>query len=330
MQDRLDRTIFEFVDTGRIAPEVASELSRELHRHPIDVKQRLAEFAGYVGAGLAVLGVVVIASQVWADAGRVLQALVPALLAGGLLLGAYLIVRAVPHISEHPVRGRLAQVMGAAAAVFAVISTAVAFNPDPPEDFRWQMFLATVAGLAVAAVVAHWSPGFIASTSVAVLLFFAGMSFLEGLNVWQEEQFGVALSLWMLLMGAFAAFVLYLVLPPAWLMRATGVGLWLMGSWMLMILGQDPYFGLAGWAWAGRAAAFALVLAGTWIFTRGGDWPWAAGAAMAMALLVGLWSAEAINAGVALVIAGVVLIGVGLILAGLRHAERGSQEHAST
>lgn len=329
MQDRLDRTIFEFVDSGRIAPEVASDLSRELHRHPIDVKQRLAEFAGYVGAGLAVLGVVVIASQVWADAGQVLQALVPAVLAGGLLLGAYLIVRAVPHISEHPVRARMAQVMGAAAAVFAVISTAVAFNPGAPEYFRWQMFLATVAGLAVAVVVAHWSPGFIASTSVAVLLFFAGLSFLEGLNVWQEEQFGVAaLSLWMLVMGALAAFVLYRVLPPAWLMRATGVGLWLMGSWTLLFLGQDH--DLPAWAWAGRAAALALVVAGTWIFARGGDWPWAAGAALAMALVVGLWSAEAINAGVALLIAGVVLIGVGLILAGLRHAERGSQEHGST
>ncbi len=142
MTDRLDRTILEFVDTGQITPEVAQELSRELHHPPIDVKQRLAELAGYVGAGLAVLGVVVIASQVWSDFGQVLQALVPAVLSAGLLLGTYLVVHAVPHISEHPVRGRIAQVMGVASAVFALLATAVAFDPAPGETFRWQMFLA--------------------------------------------------------------------------------------------------------------------------------------------------------------------------------------------
>ena len=318
MTDRLDRTILEFVDTGQITPEVAQELSRELHHPPIDVKQRLAELAGYVGAGLAVLGVVVIASQVWSDFGQVLQALVPAVLSAGLLLGTYLVVHAVPHISEHPVRGRIAQVMGVASAVFALLATAVAFDPAPGETFRWQMFIAMLVGLAVTLVVAHWSPGFIASAAVAILLFFAGLSFIDGLGIWEEEEFGIAFSLWMLVLGAIAALVLHRFLPPAWLMRAAGVGLWLMGSWVLMIMSHEPGFDLANWVWVGRAAAVALVVAGTWFFVRGGDWPWAAGAALAMAILVGMWSAEAINAGVALVVAGLALIAVGVALAAWR------------
>lgn len=329
MTDRLDRTISEFVDTGQITPEVASELSRELHHPPIDVKQRLAELAGYVGAGLAVLGAVVIAAQVWADFGQVLQALVPAVLAAGLLLGMYLVVRAVPHISEHPVRGRIAQVMGVASAVFALLATAVAFNPGPDEVFRWQMFLAALVGLAVAVVVAYWSPGFIASAAVGILLFVVGFSFIDGLGVWEEQEFGIAMSLWMLALGVIAALVLSRFLPPAWLMQAAGVGLWLMGSWTLMIMSNDPYFDLRNWVWVGRAAALVLVVAGTWIFVRGGDWPWAAGAAIGMAILVGMWSAEAINAGVALVVAGLALIGVGVALAGLRRAERRSETRAS-
>ena len=127
------------------------------------------------------------------------------------------------------------------------------FDPAPGETFRWQMFLATLVGLAVALVVAHWSPGFIASAAVAILLFFAGFSFIDGLGIWEEEEFGIAFSLWMLVLGAIAALVLHRFLPPAWLMRAAGVGLWLMGSWILMIMSHEPGFDLANWVWVGRA-----------------------------------------------------------------------------
>ena len=139
MRDHLDRTIDHFVEEGRIPPEVGADLIRELHPHP-DVKQRLAEFAGYLGAGLAVLGVVIIGAQFWTDLGQVVRVAVPAVTAAGLLLGTHMVVRAVPHIVEHPVRGRIAQVTGVASAVMAALTAATLIPAEPTgEPQSWQM-----------------------------------------------------------------------------------------------------------------------------------------------------------------------------------------------
>lgn len=317
--DRLDRTLTHFVDEGRISSEIADDVSREFHEHHVDVRQRLAEFAGYLGAGLATLGLILIGSQFWSDFGQVLRAAIPALAAVALLVGTRYVVHSVDHISEHPVRDRVAQVMGVVAAVLALLATAVAFDRpqgDYGEPFRWQMFIAVVVGLAVALLVAHWVPGIISTAAVGVLLFITGVSFLGSLDLLEDA--GGWIGLWLVGLGVAAALVLHRFLPPAWLTRAAGVGAWVMGALMLLTVGQDPAVGQGYWVWLGRAAALVLVAVGTWLFVHGGDWPWAAGAAIAMALLVGLWTAETVNAGIALIIAGVALIGVGLALAAWR------------
>ena len=102
-----------------------------------------------------------------------------------------------------------------------------------------------------------------------------------------------------------------------------GLYAWLQGVLMLLLANEEyemmqhpqPF-----WVWLGRTSAVLLVGLGTWIFARGGDWPWAVGAALAAAMLVGFWSAEILNAGIALLVAGFVLIAVGLGLAGGRKA----------
>jgi hypothetical protein len=130
MLDRLDRTLNHFVDDGRIAPEVAAQISQEFHVHPVDVRQRLAELAGYAGAGLATVGLVIIGSQVWTDFSVLMRAAAPALVSAALLVGACWLTRSVDHIREHPVRGRVAQTMGAASAVLALLAIIVAFSPE--------------------------------------------------------------------------------------------------------------------------------------------------------------------------------------------------------
>ena len=321
MPDRLDRTLTHFVDEGLLTPELATDLSPEYHERQVDVRQRMAELAGYVGAALATLGIIVIASRVWSDIGQVMRVGIPALGAVALLVGAHMVVRSVPDISEHAVRGRLAAVLGVVASVLAVLATAVAFGRpgDYTEPFAWQMFIAIAVGLVVALLVARWSPGFIATSAVGVLLVFLGVGLLDGLGL-QEQDFGIAMSCWLLVLGASAAFGLWRLLPPAWLTRAAGVGAWLMGSWILMIMSQEPSLDTGAWLWVGRTAALVLVIAGSWLFARGGEWPWAVGAAIAMAMLVGMWSAQTLNAGVALFVAGVVLILVALALSAWRHA----------
>ncbi|MEZ5118930.1 MAG: DUF2157 domain-containing protein [Candidatus Nanopelagicales bacterium] len=324
MPDRLDRTLTHFVDEGRLNPELAADVSREYHERQVDVRQRMAELAGYVGAALATLGIIVIASRVWSDMGQVMRAGIPAVGAVALLVGAHMVVSSVPDIGEHSVRGRLASVMGVVASVLALLATAVAFGGpgDYAEPFAWQMFIAVAVGLAVALLVALWAPGFISSSAVGVLLVFLGVAFLEGLGL-REQDFGIAMSCWLLALGFSAAFGLWRLLPPAWLTMAAGVGAWLVGSWILIVMSQDPSLDTGAWLWVGRAAALLLVIAGSWLFARGGEWPWAAGAAIATAMLVGMWSAQTLNAGVALFVAGVVLILVALLLAVWRRAATG-------
>jgi hypothetical protein len=319
MRDHLDRTIEHFVEEGRIPPEVAAELSRDLHHRHVDVRQRLAEFAGYVGAGLATLGVVVIGASMWEDVGQLVRVLLPATAAVVLLVGARVVVRGVPRIAEHPVRGRIVQVMGVASAVMAALATATLFTVQRTEQTNpWQMFSATLVGLVVMLVVSRWSPGFIATSAAAVLTFLTGVGLLDALGLAGEPVGWV--QGWMVLLGATAALVLHRFFPPPWLTRALGVGAWLLGSLTLIIVGQDDYQDADYATWMGRGAALVLVVVGTWMFVRGGDWPWAAGAAVAAALLVGLWFAGALNAGIALIVAGLVLIAIGAGLAGLRRA----------
>lgn len=324
MRDHLDRTIDHFVEEGRIPPEVAADLSRDLHHPHVDVRQRLAEFSGYVGAGLATLGVVVIGAQLWSDVGQFVRVALPAGASAALLVGAWMVARAVPHIAEHPVRGRIAQVMGVASSVMAALATATLFAVGQTEQStRWQMFTATLVGLVIVLVVSRWSPGFIATSAAAVLTFMTGLGLLDVLGV-AGEPIGWVEG-WLILLGATAALVLHRYFPPAWLTRAFGVGAWLLGSMVLILTGQDQYQDAESATWMGRGAALVLVVVGTWMFARGGDWPWAAGAALAAAMLVGLWSAGALNAGIALIVAGLVLIAVGAGLAGLRRAAgRGS------
>jgi hypothetical protein len=47
------------------------------------------------------------------------------------------------------------------------------------------------------------------------------------------------------------------------------------------------------------------------MFARSGSLSWAVGAALAAAMLIGLWTAQALNAGMALLVAGLVLILIG-------------------
>lgn len=322
MTDRLDRTLTHFVEEGRITPEVAAAVSQEFHVHPVDVRQRLAELAGYAGAGLATLGVILIGSQVWTDFSLVIRAVLPAVASAALLFGTWRLVRSVGHISEHPVRGRVAQTMGAASAVLALLAMVVAFLPETGDAPTWLMLLASGTGLLISLAVWRWVPGFINTLVTAVLAFVTGLAVMSVLGLGD----GPTMALMIVALGVAASLVLNKFFPPEWLTRALGLLIWLMGALMLMtaeVAYNQPDTPLR---WTGRLSALALVVIGTWLFARGGDWMWAIGAGLAAALFVGLWSAEVVNAGVALIIAGLVLIGVGLVLAALRHAERTHEE----
>ena len=136
--DRLDRTLEHLVDDGRMSVTLADEVSREFHTRHVDIRGRLAELAGYGGAGLAILGVVLIGSQVWTDLGQILRAGIPALACAGLLLGAWAVVHGID-LAAHPVRARLAQVMGFCSAIMGALTVLVAFPmPEGDVDRPWQ------------------------------------------------------------------------------------------------------------------------------------------------------------------------------------------------
>lgn len=318
MIDRLDRTLNHFVEDGRLTPELAAEVSHDYHEHHVDVRQRLAELAGYAGAGLACIGLLVIGSQVWTDFSLVIRAVLPALGSAALLVGTWRLVRSVHHISEHPARGRVAQTMGAASAVLALLAVIVVFSPETGDMPEWVLLVASGIGLLISLAVWRWTPGFINTLATAVLAFVAGLSTVAALGLTD----GNAMAFAVVAMGAAASLLFSRFFPPEWLTRAMGLVIWLQGTIALMTAIGDPA------PWVGRASALALVVIGTWLFARGGDWLWAVAAGMSAALLVGLWSLEAVNAGVALIIAGLVLIAAGLLLAGLRRA--GQQAGADT
>jgi hypothetical protein len=321
MLDRLDRTLNHFVEEGRITPEVAAEVSREFHVHPVDIRQRLAELAGYAGAGLATIGLIVIGSQVWTDFSEVIRAALPALASAVLLVGTWLVVRPVGHISEHPVRGRVAQTMGAVSSVLAVLALIVLFSPQTGDMPDWALLVASGTGLLISLVVWRWVPGFINTLVTAGLAFFTALSLVAVLGFGD----GPAMALAIVVLGAAASLLFNRFFPPEWLTRAMGLLIWVQGTIVLMTAELGYNHPDTALRWTGRASALALVIIGTWFFARGGDWLWAVAAGLAAALLVGLWSLEAVNAGVALIIAGLVLIGAGLVLAGVRRAELRSE-----
>jgi len=167
-------------------------------------------------------------------------------------------------------------------------------------------------GLLISLVAWRWVPGFINTAVTAVLGLMTGLLLMEWLGV---VEFGSVL--FVVGLGIAASVWLDRWFPPEWLTRAMGLLLWLQGTGALM-----TFFGYPEARWLGRLCAFVLVVVGAWRFGRGGDWMWAVAAGLAAAMLAGLWSVEAVNAGVALIIAGLVMIATGLVLAGLRRAEQ--------
>ncbi len=325
MTDRLDRTLTHFVEEGRLTPDLASDVSREYHTHHVDVRQRLAELAGYAGAGLATIGLIVIGSQVWTDFSQVMRAALPAVISAAMLVGVWLVIRPVGHISEHPVRGRVAQVMGGVSAVLALLAIMVGFSPETGEPADWLLLVGSSTALLISLVVWHWVPGFINTLVTGVLALVTGLSLVDVLGMNDGPQ----MALMVVGLGVAASLLLNKFFPPEWLTRAMGLMVWLQGTIVLMTaeLGfNDPDTPLR---WTGRVSALALVLIGAWLFARGGDWLWAVASGLAAAILVGLWSLEAVNAGVALIIAGLVLIAAALVLAGLRRAERAGMSEGS-
>lgn len=325
--DRLDRTLDHFVDDQRMTPDLAEDLRREYHHEHVDVKQRIAELAGYAGAALAVLGIVVIGSQVWSDFSQVVRAGLPAVGSAALMVASWMVVRSVPHLSQHPVRARLAEVVGVCAAVLGTLAVAVAFpreENDYGNRFNWQMTLAFAVGLLLAFVVSRWAPGLISTLACAMLLFMFVTTLLGAARL--DDGPG-PYGLVMVVLGVAGVGLLYRFFPPAWFTQFLGIWAWLLGDLMLILsreeygIRDEPYW---HWMWIGRVSALVLIVLGSWLFIRGGQWPWAIGAVLSIAMLVGLWSAEALNAGVALVLTGLVLIAVGLGLFLWRRSTQGS------
>lgn len=324
--DHLDRTLVQLVDAGRIAPEVAQEVSREFHTPHGDVRQRLAELAGYAGAALAVVGIAILGSQVWTDLGQVLRAGVPLLACLGLLIAARLVMRGVPVLADRPARCRLVAAFGTCASILGALTVVVAFPmPDSVDaDRPWQPPVAAAVGLVIAFITSRWAPGVISTMAVAGFAFFFGISALTLLPL-DPAGPGPA-GLLLLLGGAVTALLLDRYFPPAWLTRLLGMYAWLQGG-LLLLAGADEYRAMGEprpfWAWIGRLGVVALVVVGSWLFAHGGEWTWAIGATLAVAMLVGLWSAQALNTGVALLVTGLVLIGVGAGLATWRRLREG-------
>ena len=321
MLDRLDRTLTHFVDEGRLAPDLAAELSRELHPPKTDAKQRLAELAAYAGAGLATIGLIVIGAEVWSGFSELIRAALPAMASAGLLLGAWLVVRSVPEVSAHPVRARLSQVMGVVASVLAVLATFMVLPPAGgySGDWDWHFSVAATVGLVVCFVASRWSSGAITTLGLVALATMSGISWLQPVVVAMDSAWPVAG--FVIVLGAGLCLGLAAYLPPDWLTRIVGLVLWLQGNLVLLTATVGyPDAPDELMRWVGRLSALILVVVGTWLFAKGAEWMWAIAAALSAAMLVGLWSMAAVNSGVSLLLAGFVLIAVGAGLAWWRRA----------
>lgn len=308
MTDRLDRTLTTFVDEGRMTADLAADITDAFHSHHGDVRQRLAELGAYAGAALAVLGLVVMGSQVWDDFSWVLRVAIPAILSAGLMTGTWLLRRSVVRLADAPVRSRLAQVLGVCSAIAGALAVGLAAaDSDLASD--WPFRVAVGAGLVLALMSSALAPGAIttlATGAFAVLFGFSCCMLIDDGPAYP--------GVFLVVLGMLAALLLHKVFPPPGLTRALGVAGWLFGAFMLLISPQEyeyrqmPY---EHWVWLGRLAAAGLIVVGVWLFARGGSVVWAIGAALAAAALVGLWTAEALNAGIALLVAGLVLIAIG-------------------
>lgn len=316
---RLDQTLDRFVDDGRMSPGLAADLRQEYYTRHVDVRQRLAELTGYVGTALAVLGMVVIGSQVWSDFAQVVRAGLAAMGSAALLGASFALVHG-RDLASHAARRRLAQVMGVCAAILGALAVMVAFSV-PEEADAWQVAGAFAVGTLMAFVVSRWVPGFITTLATGVFTLALGFAVI-GLLPLRDVGPG-PYGAYMVALGMLAALVLYRFFPPDWLTLLMGVFAWIFGDFMLL-MAHEEYEALNAplgyWTWIGRIGAVTLIGVGTWLYARGGELPWAIGAALSSAMLVGLWSAQALNAGVALVAAGMVLIVVGAGLARWRHA----------
>lgn len=309
MADRLDRTLSRFVDEGRLTPQTAADITASFHSHHGDVKQRLAEFGAYAGAALAVLGLIVIGSQVWDDFSLLLRVAVPALLSAGLLAAAWWVRRSVPHLSDVPVRSRLAQVLGTCSAFAGALAVGLA-TAGTDLDSDWPFRLGSGVGLALALLASALAPG--AITTLAVGVFVVAFGFSASFLI--DESGPAYPGMFLVLLGVLASLVLSRLFPPPALTRSLGIAAWLFGS--LMLLTSEQEYEVQGqpgehWTWLGRLAAGLLVAVGIWMFARSGSLSWAVGAALAAAMLIGLWTAQVLNAGVALLVAGLVLILLG-------------------
>lgn len=319
MTDRLERTLTHFIDDGRLPPDVATDISREYHHRDVDPRQRIAELSAYAGAVLVTIGLIVIGTNVWTSFTDAVRVAIPAVASAGLLFGTWWAVHAHP---QHAVWHRAAQVAGEVSAVLAVLAVVMIFQRPGGYngDWDWHFAVATGVGLLVSFVVSRWAPGVLTTLGTGILALLCGISVLQSPALWHQGP--DLIGFYMIGLGATAALVLYRWFPPPWLTLVMGMVAWLQGT-MILLLAMEPGIGETPdepLRWAGRLSALALVVIGTWIFARGGEWPWAVGAALAAAMLVGLWSLVAVNAGVALLLAGAVLLAVGAALFAYRRA----------
>lgn len=326
-EDRLwEAAVVELTSEGRIGDEQAAEL---LERHErIEAAERaqsrrmaLIELAGYVGAALSVTGVAAISSRVWGDFSEFAQILILAALAVGFGVAAALVtgftpggVAALTQPAQAP-RRRLVGVLGAVTAGLTTATVALALDQQLSAATRdgW-MWIATAAGLAIAAAMARVAPGVVPTLAVGGFLPATTMLVLSAVG-WVDTVWVAPLAI--VLLAAFAALVLVRVLVPAVLVEAVAVLAWLGAAAPLLSMeaGVEATQSEATAAvWIGRVALAALIGVGAWRFLHGGSWPWAVGVAGGSAALIGLTFAEALGGAVAMTIAGIVLIATSVLL----------------
>ena len=162
-------------------------------------------------------------------------------------------------------------------------------------------------------VVSRWSPGAISTIGTIGLATMTGISWLQHPVVYVEES-PWPVAVFIIALGVGLCLFLCRYFPPAWLTRVAGNRMWLLGN-MVLLTAVSGYPDAPDGAsrWVGRPSAIADLLdrRGTWLFAKGGDWTWAFALSLSAAMLVGLWSVVAVNAGIALLLAGFVLIAIG-------------------